>query len=55
MMFIYSILLIILNRRTLPGPIRIGPVRLAALIWSTLLFGFLSILTFGQQIQRLLG
>lgn len=55
MMFIYSVLLIILNRRTLPRPIRIGPVRVAALVWSTLLFGVLSILTFGQQIGRLLG
>jgi hypothetical protein len=55
MMFIYSILLIILNRRTLPEPIRTGPVRLAALVWSTLLFGLLSLLTFGQQIQKLMG
>ena len=55
MMFIYSVLLIVLNRRTLPGPVRIGPVRIAALVWSTLLFGVLSALTFGQQIGKLLG
>jgi hypothetical protein len=55
MMFVYSILLIILNRRMLPEPIRTGPVRVAALVWSTLLFGFLSILTFWQQIGRLFG
>jgi hypothetical protein len=55
MMFIYSVLLIVLNRRTLPAPIRIGPVRTAALVWSTLLFGVLSILTFWQQIGKLLG
>ncbi len=55
MMFIYSILLIITNRRMLPKPIRAGGVRVAALIWSTLLFGVLAFLTFQQQISNLLG
>lgn len=55
MMFIYSILLFILNRRLLPAPIRPGPIRLAALVWSTLLFGVLSVLTLSQQIGRLFG
>lgn len=55
MMFIYSILLIVLNRKTRPDPIRIGPGWIAALVWSTLLFGLLSALTFGQQWQRLFG
>jgi hypothetical protein len=55
MMFIYSGLLILINRRTLPAPIRIRGVRLAMLIWSILLFGTLSVLTFQAQISRLLG
>ena len=53
MMFIYSILLIVLNHRTLPEPIRITGLRIAALVWSTLLFGLLFFLTLGQQAQKL--
>jgi hypothetical protein len=55
MMFMYSILLIITNRRMLPGPIKVGGGRLVALVWSTLLFGVLATLTFQQQISKLLG
>jgi hypothetical protein len=55
MMFIYSGLLILINRRTLPAPIRIRGVRLAMLIWAIALFGTLSVLTFRAQIERLLG
>ena len=55
MMFIYSILLIITNRRMLPEPIRPSGLRVAALVWSTLLFGVLAFLTFQQQIRNLLG
>jgi hypothetical protein len=55
MMFIYSALLLLVNRRTLPQEIRPGGVRVAALIWSFLLFGFLSVLTFNQQLQNLFG
>jgi hypothetical protein len=54
MMFIYSGLLILINRRILPRPIRIRGVRLAMLIWSIALFGTLSVLTFQAQISRLL-
>jgi len=54
MMFIYSGLLILVNRRTLPGPIRVRGVRLAALVWAILLFGTLSALTFQDQIGMLL-
>ncbi|GAA0810989.1 Nramp family divalent metal transporter [Spirilliplanes yamanashiensis] len=53
MMFIYSGLLILVNRKILPKPIRVRGVRLAALIWSILLFGTLSVLTFDAQIRRL--
>jgi hypothetical protein len=55
MMFLYSGLLILINRRTLPAPIRIRGFRLAMLIWAIVLFGTLSILTFQSQIARLLG
>ncbi|WAP51852.1 Nramp family divalent metal transporter [Arthrobacter sp. ATA002] len=55
MMFIYSGLLIIVNRKMLPKEIRVRGVRLAALVWSILLFGTLAILTIQQQLARLFG
>lgn len=53
MMFIYSALLIVINRKALPAPIRIKGFRLAALIWAFLLFGTLSVLTFQAQLAKL--
>jgi hypothetical protein len=53
MMFIYSGLLILINRRILPEPIRVRGVRLAALVWAFLLFGVLSILTIQDRIGEL--
>jgi hypothetical protein len=55
MMFVYSALLILINRKILPAPIRIRGVRLAALIWSVLLFGILSVLTIQDRIGDLFG
>ena len=55
MMFLYSGLLILINRRILPGPLRVRGVRLAALIWAVALFGVLSVLTFRDQIGKLIG
>ncbi|QUH02354.1 Nramp family divalent metal transporter [Saccharopolyspora erythraea] len=55
MMFVYSGLLIAINRRMLPKPIRISGYRLAALVWSILLFGVLAVLTVQQQIGELFG
>jgi hypothetical protein len=55
MMCVYSVLLIVLNRRGLPAPIRIPRGRIAALVWSTALFGLLAVLTIRQQLQRLLS
>jgi hypothetical protein len=43
-MFIYSGLLMMLNRRALPKELRLGGVRLAVLAVSFLFFGFLSVL-----------
>jgi len=53
-MFIYSGLLIAINRRFLPAPIRIGGVRLAALVWAFLLFGVLSVIVIIDQLGELL-
>ena len=55
MMFIYSGLLILLNRRVLPEPLRIAGFRIAALIWAVALFGVLSVLTIVEQARKLLG
>jgi hypothetical protein len=55
MMFMYSLLLILLNRRVLTPEIRPAAFRVAALIWAFLLFGVLSILTIIQQVPRLWG
>jgi len=51
MMFLYSGLLILINRKILPEPIRVRGFRLGVLGWSILLFGTLSIITFITQIQ----
>jgi hypothetical protein len=55
MMFMYSGLLILINRKLLPGPIKIRGVRVAVLVWSIALFGTLSVLTFRAQFERLFG
>ncbi|RZQ62467.1 Nramp family divalent metal transporter [Amycolatopsis suaedae] len=55
MMFVYSALLMVLNRRTLPKQIRIGSGRMVALAWSFLLFGVLSVLTVIDQGAKLFG
>ena len=55
MMFLYSGLLILINRTILPAAIRIRGVRLGVLVWSILLFGTLSALTFRDQIGKLFG
>jgi hypothetical protein len=55
MMCVYSVLLIVLNRRGLPAPIRITPGRTAALVWSTAMFGLLAVLTIRQQLRSLVS
>jgi len=54
MMCIYSALLIVINKRRLPEAIRIRSYRLAAIVWATILFGTLAILTIRQQVSTLL-
>jgi hypothetical protein len=53
-MFLYSFLLIVLNRRALPPAIAPGPFNIATLVWATLFFGVLCALTIWQQVARLL-
>jgi hypothetical protein len=54
MMCLYSVLLIVINRRHLPQPIQMPSHRLAAILWAALLFGTLAALTIRQQITMLL-
>ncbi|MGH3731516.1 MAG: Nramp family divalent metal transporter [Micromonosporaceae bacterium] len=49
MMVIYSALLILINRKLLPKPIRITSGRIAALVWAVLLFGVLAVITVYEQ------
>ena len=51
-MFLYSFLLIVLNRRELPRVLAPSPFRVATLVCATLFFGLLSALTIWQQMQR---
>ena len=53
-MFIYSGLLIIINRRFLPGPLRIRGFRLGAMVWAIGLFGVLSVIVIIDQFGELL-
>jgi hypothetical protein len=52
MMFVYSILLLVLNHRVLPEQIRMHAVRTGVLVWAALLFGVLSVLTIIDQVQE---
>jgi len=54
MMFIYSALLIVLNRRLLPVELRPAPYRVASLVWAVALFGILSAITVVDQASKLL-
>lgn len=54
MMFIYSILLLVMNRTALPAAIKVRSYRVAALIWSTAFFGFMAVLALREQISKLL-
>jgi hypothetical protein len=54
MMFMYSILLLVMNRTALPASIKVRSYRIAALIWSTLFFGFMAVLALNEQIRKLL-
>jgi hypothetical protein len=55
MMFIYSGLLILTNRKILSGDLRIRGFRLAVMVWSIALFGTLSVLVIIQQYRDVTG
>jgi hypothetical protein len=52
MMFIYSALLIIINRRFLPLELRPAGYRIASLVWAIGLFGILSAITVLDQARK---
>jgi hypothetical protein len=54
-MFIYSILLIQLNWRTLPAAIKLRSYRLIVMFWSVLFFGYFSFITGRDQFGQLFG
>jgi hypothetical protein len=54
MMFLYSGLLLLVNRRFLPESVRPRGIRVIALIWGVLLFGVFSVLTVREQGAKLL-
>jgi hypothetical protein len=53
MMCVYSLLLIVINRRELPAAVRMRSYRLGIMVWATLLFGVMAALTIWQQVQQL--
>jgi len=53
MMFVYSILLIALNRSKLPAAIRIKGFRVGVLVWATMLYGSLAAMTIYKQVPTL--
>lgn len=55
MMCVYSALLILINRRHLPGPIRVRSWRLGTLVWASIVFGVLAALTIWQQVSAILA
>ncbi len=52
-MFVYSCLLIQLNRLNLPKEIRVGGVRLVALGWAVLFYGYFSVVLLVDQVNKL--
>jgi hypothetical protein len=52
-MFVYSILLLIMNRRCLPEPVRVRSYRAAVLVFAAAFFGVLSAITIVKQVGDL--
>jgi hypothetical protein len=53
MMCIYSALLIAINKRYLPKAIQVRSYRLGLLVWATVLYGALAVITIWQQLSKL--
>jgi hypothetical protein len=54
-MFLYSFLLLYMNRLKLPKEVRISGLRSAIMVWAIVFFGFFSILTIKTTIEKLFG
>ncbi|HYH35793.1 MAG TPA: Nramp family divalent metal transporter [Nocardioides sp.] len=54
-MFIYSMLLLRLNRGVLPREIGVTGVRFGALVWACLFYGFFSVILLWDQAKQLVG
>ena len=54
-MFIYSMLLLRLNRGVLPREIGVSGVRFGAVIWACVFYGFFSVILLWDQAKQLLG
>ena len=54
-MFVYSCLLIQLNKRTLPPEIGLRGGRLVAIGWAVLFYGFFSAILLWDQFSQLFG
>ena len=54
-MFIYSLLLVKLNRGVLPREIGVTGVRYGAVIWACLFYGFFSVILLWDQAKQLFG
>jgi hypothetical protein len=58
-MFIYSMILLYMNRRILHGRLRMGPLRMIVIAWSILFFGFFTFMALQIDVlpylQGLLG
>lgn len=52
-MFVYSVLLMVLNRRVLPREIGLKGGRLAAIGWAILFYGFFSVILLIDQYELL--
>ena len=52
-MFVYSVLLLQLNRFTLPREIGLGGFRLVAIMWAVLFYGFFSVILLIDQSKQL--
>jgi Mn2+/Fe2+ NRAMP family transporter len=54
-MFIYSILLLYMNRSKFPREVRMGSLRTAIMIWAVVFFGGFSVLTIKATFSKLFG
>ncbi|UAL31643.1 Nramp family divalent metal transporter [Nocardioides rotundus] len=52
-MFVYSVLLLILNRRVLPREIGLKGVRLGAIVWAVVFYGGFSVVLLIDQVKQL--